>query len=463
MKQRREQFDVRLADRRRSEEWSLTGGRDFRIDFQAIADELRLPISPLLRDLLRIASSVYAIDRLVKRDRLHGPESWPRHLECEIEVRAPEFWSGSPVYDLLVDALQFVSGDRWRLSFGNDRSPSPARDGRLFESIHLYGAPPVIGLYSGGLDSASGLARQLSSGIAHPLIPVVVRHRNDVARTALRQVAALSDHFDTRLDPVSAVVSTRRPKKLVGREEVSQRARSFLFVAVGGTVAGATDASEIQLYESGIGAVNVPLLAGMEGSQATRSAHPRFLDLMSQLLSVVLERRVDVTLPFVASTKGEIAASLAAMPLREVAASTVSCAHFPIRNQKGRTWKSCGLCPACVFRRLSLHAAGVPEPDGKYLVDILDPQSNHVIPQKLKYLMAYLLQVDSLNVLDTGSLPPLLLRHLRSTGLLQPDASCQPYLELYLRYRTEWHSLIRHARNSGCDWAFRVELPPQAA
>ena len=68
------------------------------------------------------------------------------------------------------------------------------------------------------------------------------------------------------------------------REEKSQRTRSFLFVATGGVVSATTASTELEMYESGVGAINVPLLAGMEGSQATRSAHPSTRDRFSLMM-----------------------------------------------------------------------------------------------------------------------------------------------------------------------------------
>ncbi len=51
---------------------------------------------------------------------------------------------------------------------------------------------------------------------------------------------------------------------------------------------------------------NVPLLAGMEGSQATRSCHPAFVRSMATLLSLVAERPIAVRLPYFGFTKGEV-------------------------------------------------------------------------------------------------------------------------------------------------------------
>lgn len=459
----REEFGVQLKDLRRSEERQFVGGRDFRLDFRGISESLLLQMTPAMEDLLRIAATVYFIDRLVKRDRRSGPSNWARQIACSIAVREPEFWNHSPVHDLVKQCVGFVSGDEWSFEFQPDRSAKPHRPRGLFSTTDLFDSPPVASLYSGGLDSAAGLACRLSSSVRKPHLPIVVRHRSDIARNATLQLGKLSDHFGVKLNPVVPVMSMIPPKKLVAHEELSQRARGFLFVSVGGVIAGTTGANELELYESGIGAVNAPLLAGMEGSQATRGTHPRFLKLMSQLLGLVFGRQIDVTLPFLESTKGDVVKHLCGNALSEVARQTVSCAHFPVRLEKGGQCRSCGVCPACLFRRVALNTAGIHEDRSRYQHDLLDPRTSQLGPKKLRYLLAYLRQVDSLSELDEGHLPLLISRHLRSTGLAQPGDPLNSYVELYHRYRSEWYELIGKARTNGCRWATRIDIPDQVA
>lgn len=44
----------------------------------------------------------------------------------------------------------------------------------LFKSSELFDAPPTIGLYSDGLDSAAGLTRQLATQGERGVLPVTV-------------------------------------------------------------------------------------------------------------------------------------------------------------------------------------------------------------------------------------------------------------------------------------------------
>lgn len=458
MKCRRDKFAIRVEDLKSADLREYTAGKDFRLRHDSISHDLMLDLPPRLADLLRIASSVYFVDRIIKRRRNGGADGWSRRLSCSIEVVDAGFWSREPVSSLLREALEFVSGDTWSFDFVRDSRASFHRRYPLFHAGCLYDCPPVVSLYSGGLDSAAGLARRLSNGIDAPLIPVVVRHRTDIAKKATDQIGSLARSFQTELRPICAAMSMASPKQIGQSEETSQRARGFLFVSVGGAVAAATKASAVELYESGVGAINAPLLAGMEGSQATRSAHPTFLRKMSQLLSVVADHPIDVRLPFGQMTKGELVRSLESAELRDLARATISCVSYPLRH---RTRKSCGPCAACLFRRVALNAAGIDELRGTYQFDVLNRQSS--VPKNLSYLKAFLNQIDSLTETDAGRLPVSISKHLYQTGLVERGGSTRIYVDLYRKYRREWLAFVRKAKLNGCQWANLIDLPPKAA
>jgi len=458
MRREFEKFDVRVFDHRRSEERQVLAGQHFRLDCQAISRYLQVPLTDRMVDLLRIASTVYFVDRIVRRDRSGKSNGWARRITCSFQVRDLGFWGCPETRETLEQTVGFVSGDRWSFDFSAETN----KHNPCCQRLKLSDTPPLVCLYSGGLDSAAGLAYRLSTDIARPAIPVVIRHRTDIAKTAVRQLKLLENHFGTSLSPLSVMMSTVRPKRL-GPEESSQRARSFLFLSVGGVVAWATDSDHVELYESGVGAINVPLLASMEGSQATRSCHPAFLREMATLLSLAAEKQIEFRLPFLEFTKGEIVQKLSLLGLQSLARATVSCVSYPLRHLRDRGWKSCGVCPACVFRRLALHAGGIDESPEIYDLDLLDPVSDRMGPKKLRYLKAFLLLVDQLGELDENRLPIVFDRHLRETGVLGSEISLASCLDLYRRYRKEWLAFLERARSNGCRWSNLIDLPGKAA
>jgi 7-cyano-7-deazaguanine synthase in queuosine biosynthesis len=447
-------FGILVRNDRRSEERAFVGGKDFRLTCRAVTSYLRTPLSDRMVDMLRIASTVYFADRIIRRDRSRGCEGWPRNITCSLGLRDIRFWEQPNIHTLVEETIGFVSGDKWNLRLSSDTSNPNPHSHRL----QLSDTPPLVFLYSGGLDSAAGLACRLGNGIDRPLLPVVVRHRSDIGKATLKQLNVLGDYFHTDLRPLIIPLSMKRPKRLWA-EESSQRARSFLFVAVGGVVAWVTNSGSLEVFESGIGAINAPLLAGMEGSQATRSCHPVFLEKMSRLLSIAAERPINVVLPFKDYTKGEIVRGLSGQRLHDIARSTISCANIHCAAID----KSCGFCPACIFRRLAFHAARIEESGGSYEYDLLSPAFGHIAPRRLQYLSAFLLMVDHLAELDERRLPIVVSRHLRQTGIVKDEKQMQLYIDLYQRYRGEWWSFLKTAKASGCSWGDQVDLPTEAA
>ncbi len=130
---------------------------------------------------ISIAASVHAIDRLVIRptERQPAPGSmWTRSLFADIPVREPERWRA------LIRLLRWLTDDDLEREF-SQLGPGPGvldvRQGFLFETVP-DGVVPV--LFSGGLDSAAGLAPQLLRGEA---IGISV-HTNGWMRQVKQQV-----------------------------------------------------------------------------------------------------------------------------------------------------------------------------------------------------------------------------------------------------------------------------------
>lgn len=293
---------------------------------------------------------------------------------------------------------------------------------------------------------------------SRPVIPVTVWHQPGQRDLVQQHYAFLRDHYrgtgGTRIEPL--IVKVAMMWKSVAEEKVrerSQRGRSFLFTALGAITAIMHGRRTIEMFESGVGAINLPLMAGMVGFKATRSSHPEFLRLMSKLASLVADRDVNFILPFADKTKGEVVQTLVGSGLQELAASTASCVGFPLRHSKQ---KQCGLCPACIFRRGSLRFAGIQEPEGAYKYDFLGPAErvNQLPEKRLAYLRAFLMQIARLRgIEDKDRLPPAFERHIVVTGIVLKGQSQKGVIQLLARYRDEWTEIASAARESGHAWA----------
>jgi 7-cyano-7-deazaguanine synthase in queuosine biosynthesis len=434
-----------LADERFS-------GQHFRLDHRCLGDYFLTRPPQLLDDLLRISTSAYVIDRLVKRRRQGSGRSWPRHLRISIEVMEPDFWNSKQVYAALTDSLEFVSGDCWEIEFEKTSGGRPNEDSYLAYPDPFASEQPLVCLYSGGLDSATGMALRIKDCPKRPVIPVTVWHQPRQRTLIRQQFQKIKDRYGVCLSPVIVKAAMLWNSK-VPQEEKSQRCRPFLFAAVGGVVAAMQNAASVDVFESGVGAINMPLMAGMVGSKATRSCHPEFLRLMSQLLTLVAGRDITYRLPFMDMTKGQMVKLLANEGLENLAHSTVSCVHYPLRE---KPHKQCGVCPACIFRSQAMRVGGIKEPNGTYKFDLFGLQQvvNRIPDRFLKYLKAFLMQVMQLAPLDADNeLPRRIRRHLLGSRILGHGESAGPMVEVLRRYRQEWLTIASEGIERGWDWA----------
>ncbi len=436
--------------------FELLSGKDFNFDLSGLSGLLSGSLAPPFNDFLRIAVSVYVADRLLRRKRRCHPGNHRREVNLTIEVAEPDFWKDG-LLQRLSESLNFVSGDAWDLSLTNlDCSLAPER--QLSLSFPMPRDVRVC-LYSGGLDSAAGLAQQLSKEPNRMTIPVTIWHQGGQRGSVKRQLAILQRTFlKSEVKPFIAKANLFESARTNGKEEPSQRTRSLLFCAAGAAVASLVGASEVEMYESGVGAINLPLLAGLTGAKSTRSSHPAFLRQMTEIVSLIAQRSIRFQLPFAWQTKAEVVSLLKPLDLEGLAQATASCSSYPLR-EKGA--KQCGCCSACIFRRHALLTAGIDEPIGTYKVDLF--QSNYYLRYRrsTQYLKAFLIQQSELRKMVCGlETPAFILNHLYGTEVIQSGESAEPFIGLLKRYSDEWESVIATARTSGIAWTRLVASEP---
>lgn len=347
-----------------------------------VNQELRLladkPLRSLLKrptprgmDLLGIAAAVYAADRAIKRRAVGGNDTGARDLRLTCAVHDLAFWSRPEITYLLGDVVAFLTGENWTFSFQAEPQPAGSGDGQLALEFPWTNRPRRVALYSGGLDSAAGLGLQTVSG-NRDYVLVTVGHQSGLRRRCSDQIRQLAEVTQTAQQfHVTLVAALRQGvAKRISMQERSQRSRAFLFCSAAAAVAQAFELEDIDIFENGIGAINLPLMAGMLGNGlSTRGAHPSFMSLMSQLASEVAGRPVRYNLPFGNQTKGEMLAPLKAHNLADWLQLSRSCVHTSLR-ERGKS--HCGQCPGCIERRQAFHRAGITERvDDHYRVDVL--------------------------------------------------------------------------------------------
>jgi len=302
-------------------------------------------------DLLRLAGAAYCADKLALR-RL-APDRWTRVIDLDVPVADPTRWQAAAT---LGEALDFLTGDHWTLSF---RTSAPHVDRRrsLRENVD------AVCLLSGGLDSLCGAVDLLEEGrrlclVAHyegGLIPAV----------QIALAAELAEHYGTDhvllrqlfLRPGAPSAAQARP--LPGTRERSTRGRSLLFIAAGLAVADALGPTiPVYVPENGFIGINVPLSRSRSGSLSTRTTHPYFLWRLGDAITT-LGIGNPLRNPYRLQTKGEmLGGSRNRCLLERLAPRSVSCAHPEASRWRRRQQGNCGYCYPCLIRRAAMHAAG---------------------------------------------------------------------------------------------------------
>lgn len=277
-----------------------------------------------------------------------SPDGWTRELELVVPVSDPDRWNG--LAPTLVDAMKFLTTDRWSFTFVPGTVPyrRPSRRQRIYPDADC------VALLSGGMDSLIGGIDLVRSGIAPYFVTQTV---NADGPTQDRFARDLGSPWQVTLNHCAFVDGKREP---------SQRARSLMFIAHGVLVATALEAytsgSTVDLFvnENGYISINPPLTPMRVGSLSTRTAHPRFLGLVQDLLDGA-GIAVQLSNPYKFKTKGEMLVECADQDLLKVLAPlSTSCGRF------GRDGSHCGRCLPCQVRRAAFLRWGQPDKTSLY-------------------------------------------------------------------------------------------------
>jgi hypothetical protein len=304
---------------------------------------------PVVFDLMLLAASVEFCDRAQRRPAL----GWGRAFELRLPVHDPDVWNQKVVSDRLHEALELLTGDQWNITFVKRKKPASAPAQELF---YLDTGVEAVIPFSDGLDS--------------------------------RAVGALmAGEYGTRLVRVRLGSKTKdKPKDSPGRPqpftalpyqvksgslrfaEASARSRGFKFAVLSGSAAYFAKAGKVIVPESGQGALG-PTLAPVGQAYEDYRNHPRFMKQMTAFFKALLGFDIAFVFPRLWFTKGETLKAYMALSSSKNTEwqKTRSCwqdnRHVSVNNHR----RQCGICAACMLRRLSVHAAGLIEKADTYV------------------------------------------------------------------------------------------------
>jgi 7-cyano-7-deazaguanine synthase in queuosine biosynthesis len=401
-------------------------GRNATRNLSKLHSALPQPLSPLGEDLVDLATTIYLTDLGIPRGR---NERWVREIEIVTPVHEPRFWQEQAadlsylLYALTRDTVRFEFVPRDETAEAKTAATAPFR-------------ADSVSLLSGGIDSLAGAVMLLKTGRR----PLLVGHQS--GNPAIRSAQAGVTEMLGKLSPGSFRMAdtglhgggnghAASPFPPPQQREPSQRSRSFLFMSLALAAAQAQGASEAFIFENGILTMALPLSEARVGGMSTRSTHPRVIALMNRLAGR-MQLRCELINPFIYQTKGEI--------IRDVLRPALS--PFEIQRTiscwaAGRNSRQCGGCIACLVRRLSMLAAGLP--DEAYQVDVLGE------PRRYVGTDAYANMIDLLGLsanFATASDTELLQRCPELMDLPATGLSVREVIEMYRRFAEEVISVV---------------------
>lgn len=315
---------------------------------------------PIHHDLLVISAAVEYSDRRTAR-RI---SQWARDFDITVPVVEWATWQQPEVQASLRAALRHLTGDEWHFTFVPWQGASVL--GARQRLLPFGTEKSFVIAYSDGLDS-----RCVSkvSGIGRDAVCVrVTKHRH-----AHKAGDEPFDQIPFRVDVPSA-------------RESSVRSRGFKFAAVTAIAAHLTGLTRIVVPESGQGALG-PVLLPLHNVYADYRNHPTFFRKMERFIRALLGHQVRYEQPRLWNTKGETISAfrLATNKAVEELFDTRSCWQQRWNAKVDGKLRQCGLCAACLLRRMSMHAARIDEPKDTYVIaDLTVPSFQDALPGRKK-------------------------------------------------------------------------------
>jgi 7-cyano-7-deazaguanine synthase in queuosine biosynthesis len=388
---------------------------------------------PDLYDLLVVAGAIEFCDVSFGRPAL----GWARNFEVRVAVHDPHLWSQPSVVHALVAAAGFLTGDIWSFDFvPRKRAVGGIRQG----SLDLPSGAQVIMPYSDGLDSRAVAAI------------VEAKEKSGLVRVRLGNFGADRRSHNQRTRPF-AVVPYEISLGKHARRESSARSRGFKFAAITGIAATLARVKRIVVTESGQGALG-PVLAVTGQAYPDYRVHPAFTARMESLFNALFQNSISFEYPRLWHTKGETLAAAAALGSFDWT-DTRSCWQSSRQTGFQGHRRQCGVCAACMLRRMSMFTANLNEPASSYIWENLSAAtirdgavrgfSRHTTAMD-EYAIAGVLHLDHMAEMADGKIFEAILS--RSAGELSRaleqnrELMLQNIKHLLARHRYEWQRFL---------------------
>lgn len=431
---------------------------NFQLQSERIAAAALHDLEPSALDLPEVAAAVFYADSEIPRGgdtRPHMGSNWRRKLRIAIPVRLPDLWRRPEVRQCLTETVRFMTDDEVEFVF-RARSPAELSDGflDLDPDGTAFRADEVI-LFSGGLDSFAGALETLSTSASTVLL---VSHRSapKVFPRQDRLAEWLSKRFKGRVRHVK-VGATRKGQE---SHDTTQRSRSFLFAAIGHAVSQAFGSKRLSFFENGVVSHNLPISSQVVGTMATRTTHPRTIDLLNQLIEMIAPDTTRVTNAYAWMTKRDVVERIAEYDGNAMIRTAVSCTH--VRDQT-TLHTHCGTCSQCLDRRFAILAAGLEahDPSESYGTDVLFGPRDGALSRTLAVeWMRHALRLSKIDEQEfMQSFGMEISSALQAGPPEHPEDQFRRIVEMHRRHGTSVEKVLEQAISSGASDLARKVYP----
>ena len=384
---------------------------------------------PVHLDLLVVCAAVEFADRRCAR----RATQWARPFHITVPVLELAAWKQPEVQAHLRDTLHHLTGDDWHFSFV--QATGSAENGTRQRTLPFGNNKQFAIAYSDGIDS------RCVSGLF------------DTGNTAVRvRVTKNKDRVKKGEQPFDLIPFRVKPKP---SPESSFRSRGFIFASITSIAGHLSGVNRIIVPESGQGALG-PVLLPLHNIYADYRNHPTFFRKMERFIKTLLGYSVVYEQPRLWYTKGQTIEAFLAQP-REGQGSvlrTRSCWQKRWNVKIDGEFRQCGLCAACLLRRMSMQAAGVTEPSGTYMIADLTTaryedaisrsnrtRPSHTMVEYGSVGVRHFQQLADLAERPDAALRPHVFEIARATGAPEQDTR-DNLRKLLVQHAEEWRDFV---------------------
>lgn len=307
-----------------------------------------LEFPSLIADIIDLAVAIHGSDRLIP----HPFDKPPCQINVILPVRNPDLLNSQLLKEKLEDLMCWATGNDWKFTFKTRIKRRSIEEQKKLD--FFSDEVDEVALWSGGLDALAGLYNRIINNPQGSFI-LCGSGSNDRVFNIQKNIfntvdLLLPNELKLHRIPIRFCDSKKHEKNKISR------ARGVVFMLIGSACAYLSGKRILNVYENGIGAINLPYRSSALGLDHTRSVHPKTLFLISDLLSTILDEPFKVQNPFLFFTKAKMCQTLVKDNKINLAFLTKSCDRHLHEKQS-----QCGYCSSCLLRKQSLAAAGIED------------------------------------------------------------------------------------------------------